>query len=301
MNNAIIKTSRNIPKSIIEKISKPYLAGETLECGLKRARELNKKGFACTLDLLGEEITNKDETLRIKKNYFDLIEGIADSKIDSNVSLKLTSIGLKIDSELCWANLKEILDKAKKTNNFVRFDMEDSSVTQSTIEMYEKANIYYKNCGTVLQAYLHRTQNDINDFYFNDLKNIRLCKGSYRESGRIAYQDYRVIRENYISCSKMMLNSNIYSCFATHDEWIIDFILKYIEENEIPKTLYEFQSLIGVPIEDKLQTIVNNGHKVRYYIPYGSNWYEYSLRRVQENPDVWKNILSSQIFRQIRN
>ena len=175
-------------------------------------------------------------------------------------------------------------------------DMEDSEVTEPTIKMCKKAVNYYSNCGTVLQAYMYRTSGDI-DLLKGPNTNIRLCKGAYKESKDIAIQDYNRIRENYVECAEKMIKNNIYSCFATHDTWIIERIEKLIEKNNFPKKNCEFQALSGVPIDKTLDELVSKGYTVRYYIPYGPDWYPYSIRRIRENPDIWKDTMKAFFFR----
>ena len=174
--------------------------------------------------------------------------------------------------------------------------MEDSEVTEATIRMCKKAVRYYPNCGTVLQAYMHRTDSDI-DLLKSPNTNIRLCKGAYKESKDIAFQDYDKIRSNYLECAKKMIENNIYSCFATHDLWIIEKIEKMLEDNNYSKKNCEFQALSGVPIDKTLDKLISKGYTVRYYIPYGPDWYPYSLRRIRENPDIWKDTMKAFFFR----
>lgn len=293
INNFIVNISHKLPKSLIGKIASTYIAGESIESGISCVKKLNEKGYCASLNLLGEESKHSSHTKNITQSYIELLDNIHKSKIDCNVSLKLTALGSKINNDLCWSNLKTILNKAKESNTFVRIEMEDSLETQKTINMSLQAKDYYNNCGTVLQACLYRTQNDVNTLFNDSGTNIRLCKGAYKEESHISYQDYRTILENYISCSKKMLDSNIYTCFATHDINIINELVHYIESSNICKNSYEFQSLLGVPIESTLQSLIKNGHKVRYYVPYGPDWYEFSLRRLRENPDAWKNSLKA--------
>ena len=296
LNRIVQSTAPWMPKIVIGRIASVYVAGDKLEDGINLVRKLNKKGFVGTLDLLGEEVKNRRGITKTTNSYCDLIDGIANSGVDCNISLKLTAIGLKVDESLCWDNLSVILDKAKMYNTFVRMDMEDSGVTESTIKMCKKAVNYYPNCGTVLQAYMYRTSDDI-DLLKGPNTNIRLCKGAYKESKDIAIQDYNKIRENYVECAEKMIKNNIYSCFATHDTWIIERIEKLIEKNNFPKNNCEFQALSGVPIDKTLDELVSKGYIVRYYIPYGPDWYPYSIRRIRENPDIWKDTMKAFFFR----
>jgi len=296
LNGIIVRTAPWMPKFVIGRVASVYVAGDKLEDGLKLSKLLNSKGFSATLDLLGEEVHNRKETNRVRDAYCELLEGIENFGIDCNVSLKLTALGLKLDEELCWDNLTMVLDKAREYNNFVRLDMEDSSITQATIDMCMKAKEYYPKCGTVLQAYMRRTIDDINSLAEHDT-NLRLCKGAYKESEDIAYQSYQDVRDNYMKSSKLMMEKEIYIGFATHDEWLIKEIEALIKKKNYPKNKYEFQALSGVPIDKTLERLRDGGHKVRYYIPYGPEWYAYSLRRMRENPDIWKYTLKAFFFR----
>lgn len=259
LNGIVVSTAPWMPKFVIGRIASVYVAGDKLEDGIDLVRKLNKKGFVGTLDLLGEEVKNRRGITKTTQAYCDLIEGIANAGVDCNISLKLTAIGLKVDEGLCWDNLSVILDKAKTYDTFVRMDMEDSEITEPTISMCKKAEKYYSKCGTVLQAYMHRTNSDI-DLLKSPNTNIRLCKGAYKESKDIAFQDYNKIRTNYLECAEKMIKNNIYSCFATHDLWIIERIEKMLEENNYPKDNCEFQALSGVPIDKTLDDLISKGY-----------------------------------------
>tara|TARA_B100000029_G_scaffold114305_1_gene106803 strand:- start:1006 stop:1920 length:915 start_codon:yes stop_codon:yes gene_type:complete len=296
LNSIVVGTAPLMPKFMIGKIASVYVAGDSLKDGLKLAKKLNARGFSATLDLLGEEVENRKQTNQIRNSYCDLLDGIANWGIDCNVSLKLTALGLKIDEELCWDNLSVVLDKAKEYNNFIRLDMENSEVTDSTIEMCKKGQNYYSRCGTVLQSYMKRTLDDIDLLNSHDA-NIRLCKGAYKENEEIAYQDYQEIRDNYLKSTEKMMDNGIYVGLATHDKWLIEELEKLIEKKSYNKNMYEFQALSGVPIDKILERLIDEGHKVRYYIPYGPEWYAYSLRRMRENPDIWKDTLKAFFFR----
>ena len=296
LNRLVVGSAPLMPKFVIGRVASVYVAGDKLKDGLELAKKLNSKGFTATLDLLGEEVKNRKETNKIKQSYCDLLDGIANYGIDCNISLKLTALGLKIDENLCWDNLSVVLDKAREHNNFVRMDMEDSTVTDTTIKMCKKGKSYYPKCGTVLQAYMRRTSDDI-DILKTHNANIRLCKGAYKESEEIAYQDYQEIRDNYMINAKKIMDNGIFIGLATHDEWLITKLEELIEKNNYKKTNYEFQALSGVPIDKTLERLIAAGHKVRYYIPYGPEWYAYSMRRMKENPDIWKYTLKAFFFR----
>jgi len=285
-----------MPRFMISKIASLYVAGDKLDDGLELAKKLNAKGFAATLDLLGEEVKNRKQTNRIRNSYCELLDGIANKGIDCNISLKLTALGLKIDEDLCWDNLSVVLDKAKVYDNFVRLDMENSEVTDATINMCQKGQKYYPKCGTVLQSYMKRTLNDIDTLNSHNT-NIRICKGAYKESEEIAYKSYQDVRDNYLKSAEKMMDCKIYIGLATHDLWLIAKLEEMIERKNYKKNMYEFQALSGVPMDKTLEKLIENGHKVRYYIPYGPEWYAYSLRRMRENPDIWKDSLKAFFFR----
>ena len=296
LNGIVVRTAPYLPKFIIGKIASRYVAGDSIEEGISLVQKLNQKGFSGTLDLLGEEVTDITKASKITKSYCDILDAIEDAGVDCNISLKLTSMGLNIDREICWSNFKMVLDIAKKSNNFIRIDMEDSSVTQLTIDMYKRAKAYYPKVGTVLQAYMKRTIGDVSDL-LDDNPNLRICKGAYKESEDIAYQGREEIRNNYLQAASMMLSKGAYVALATHDTILIKSLEEMIAEKEFSPDTYEFQALSGVPVEKTLERLVEGNHKVRYYIPFGSEWHAYSLRRMKENPDIWKYTLKALFFR----
>ncbi len=279
-----------LPKFFVGMVAKKYIAGVTLEEAVVKVKSLNQQGFLITMDVLGESVSKKEETIVPLKTYLDVLDTIHKEKLDGNISLKLTQFGLTIDPEFCWRNLKQILDKAKEYNIFVRIDMEDSSVTDLTLDMYRRAKAYYSNIGTVIQGYLHRSADDVQKLVKEGV-NLRICKGIYKESYHIAFQDRSEIRDNTTNLIRYMLNNNQYVAIASHDLQIINEVRQYIESKEIPKDRYEFQSLLGVPIDNTLKDLLANGYKVRYYVPFGSEWYAYSTRRLYENPDLGGYIL----------
>ena len=296
LNGIVVRTAPYLPRFIIGKIASRYVAGDSIEEGIALVQKLNQKGFSGTLDLLGEEVTDITKASKITKSYCSILDAIEDAGVDCNISLKLTSMGLNIDREICWSNFKKVLDTAKKSNNFIRIDMEDSSVTQLTIDMYKRAKAYYPKVGTVLQAYMKRTIDDVKDLLV-DNPNLRICKGAYKESEDIAYQGREEIRNNYLQAASMMFSKGAYVALATHDTTLIKSLEEMIAEKEISSDAYEFQALSGVPVEKTLERLVEENHKVRYYIPFGSEWHAYSLRRMKENPDIWKYTLKALFFR----
>lgn len=280
-----------MPKSAVRFFSKKYIAGETLEEAVKVVKSLNHKGILATLDVLGESIKNKEEAIKAKEECFDVQNAIVKYNLNSNLSIKPTQLGLSIDEEFACLQLKELAEKAKVINNFVRIDMEDSPFTESTIELYKKLFENYKNIGIVLQAYLKRTYSDV--VTLNKIgTNYRLCKGIYVESANIAYKDKQAIRDNYVKCLESMLKNNNYVGIATHDEYLINEAYRLIKELNIPKGRFEFQMLLGVR-EDLRDKINSDGYKIRIYVPFGKDWYAYSIRRLKENPQIAGYIFKS--------
>jgi len=274
------------PKVFIGQVAKRYIAGVTLEDGLQTIAGLNSRGYLGTMDVLGESITDKAGTETPMRLYQALIHELGNNPdLRTGISVKLTQLGLDIDEEFAWGNLKKLLDFAREIDLFMRIDMEDSSVTSKTLQMFERAHEYYPNTGIVLQAYLHRSEEDMKHLMDLDA-NIRLCKGIYKESPEIAFQGKEKIRENYIKLGKMYLDAGKYLAIATHDDHLIDHLHTYIANKNIPDAQYEYQALLGVPIDNILNTLVEEGHKVRIYVPFGEEWYAYSSRRLKENPDI---------------
>lgn len=285
INNLIVGFVRIMPKAVVKIFAQKYIAGETLQDAVKVVRDLNKKGIHATIDVLGESVKNKEESITAKNQCLEVLDAIYKYNLMANLSVKPTQLGLLIEKEFAVNQLKEIADRAKAGKNFVRIDMEDSSVTDAILNLYrclrkEKCD----NVGIVVQAYLKRTLSDVITFNRLDT-NYRLCKGIYIEPESIAYKDKQKIRENFLNLLRMMLKDGNYVGIATHDDYLVDGAYKLIEELNIPKDRYEFQMLYGVK-EDLRDKINADGHKIRIYVPFGIQWYEYSIRRLKENPQV---------------
>jgi len=284
VNKAIVKLVKWLPRGIVHIFAKKYISGEQLDDAVRVTKELNAKGICTTIDVLGEAITDAAEARAAKDEVLRVLKAIDEHKLDANVSLKPTQFALAFDENLAYSLIEEIVIKAKEYNNFVRIDMEDSPFTQKTIDLFTKLRSKYDNVGIVLQAYLRRTVNDVK--YLNDFgTNYRLCKGIYVEPEEIAYKDKQEIRDNYLRALELMLDNGNYVGIATHDKYLIDNAYKMIEEKNIDKSKFEFQMLYGVT--ENLRDMINSdGYKIRVYVPYGSHWYPYSVRRLQENPQV---------------
>ncbi len=281
-----------VPKPIVGYFSKNYIAGPTLDDAVATVKDLNAKGMMATMDLLGEESMNKEEAEAAVAEYMRIIQTIDENKLDCNLSIKPTQMGLLIDKEYCFNNIRTIVAEATKHNNFVRIDMEDNTTTSNTIAMYLRLKEEFgDHVGTVIQAYLRRTSNDINGLITHKA-NLRFCKGIYVEDRKIAYKDMSIINENYKFNLEKLLSNNCYTGIATHDEILVWHALSLIEKFKLKPEQYEFQMLLGVD-EQLRQIIVDSGHRLRVYVPYGKEWYAYSTRRLKENPKMAGYVLKS--------
>ncbi|MFL2500337.1 MAG: proline dehydrogenase family protein [Candidatus Neomarinimicrobiota bacterium] len=295
INYLIIQIIPFLPKVFVRLVASPYIAGITDDEMLLNVQKLNNKGYDVAIDILGEHVKTEQEATEITERYANLYDRIASQKLNANLSIKLSHIGQDLGYDFVKSNLMILVNAAKKHNNFLRLDMENSPYTSETINLYKKAFESYSNVGIVLQAYMHRSKDDL-DKLANEKFNVRICKGIYIESEDIAFRDYQKIRDNYIVLVQQALIKGAYVGIASHDEYLIDKLYLWIKENQIPTTQYEFQILHGVPMEKKLQQLIKEGNKVRVYVPYGDNWYDYSVRRLKENPKmagyIIKNIFS---------
>ena len=299
INYFIIQIIPFLPKIFIRLVASPYIAGITDDQMLVNVKKLNDKGYDVAIDILGEHVTTDRDATQITERYANLYDRIASQGLDANLSIKLSHIGQDLGYELVRKNLMILINAAKKHNNFLRLDMENSPYTSETINLYKKAFEIYPNVGIVLQAYMHRSIDDI-DMLANKMFNVRICKGIYIESEDIAYRGYEKIRSNYIALVQRALTKGSYVGIASHDEYLINTLYAWIKDNKISPSQYEFQVLHGVPMEKKLQQLIKEGNKVRVYVPYGDNWYDYSVRRLKENPKMAGYIIKN-IFSRIFN
>src|SRR5919204_4273756 len=274
-----------VPKPVVQAISSRYIAGRRLEDACRVVRNVNERGKMATVDVLGEEITEPAEAEAIRDAYVEVLAAVEDNELDSNVSVKPTALGLKLGYDLCRENLEAVVVDAAGRGNFVRIDMEDSSCTDDTLSLYrDLRKAGHENVGVVLQAYLRRTLDDV--AALADLRpNVRLCKGIYVEPFQIAYQGDEGIRENYVEALEALLDNGCYVGIATHDEWLLRQSAAIVEERALGVDEYEFQMLLGVR-EERGDELVRDGHRLRIYVPFGEEWYAYSLRRLQENPKI---------------
>lgn len=289
------------PKKFIWIFSRPYISGETLEDALRVSKDLNSKNIKVTLDVLGEFIKTPDEAELNKKEYLNLIDISCKNHIDGNFSLKPTSFGLLIDKDICLNHIREIVAKAAFYNGFIRIDMEDSPCTDDEIKLFRKLKAEFPgNVGLVVQAYLKRTLKDLEEMM--DMKNsnfplsYRLCKGIYVEQEAIAYKKYEEINQHFLEDLEFMFRNKIHAGIATHDKLLVDGAYKLIEKYNVPKNMYEFQMLYGVTPKLR-ESIVNKGHTMRVYVPFGKQWFGYSTRRLKENPKMASHIIKAIFYK----
>jgi proline dehydrogenase len=298
LDRAIVSALPAVPKPIVRRISSRYIAGETVDEACHVVEGLNAAGKMATIDVLGEEITTPEEARHIAYAYDDVFRAIRDRELDSNVSVKLTGLGLKLGRDVARKNLERTVRGAAELGNFVRIDMEDSSCTDDTLALYrELREEGLDNVGVVLQARLRRTQADIEALA--DLKpNVRLCKGIYVEPLKIAYQDFDQVRASFVHALETLLENGSYVGIATHDEWLLTEGARLVGKHGRAQQEYEFQMLLGVR-EQRGDQLVAEGHRLRIYVPFGEQWYAYSLRRLQENPKIAGYIASDTLGRLI--
>jgi len=301
INKLISSILPYFPKKFIWIFSRSYIAGETIEDAIRVSKELNNQKIKVTLDVLGEFIKNLDEAERNKKEYLNLIDFTIGNGIDGNFSLKPSSFGLLIDRELCYNHIREIVAKAASVNSFIRIDMEDSTCTDMEIELYRRLKAEFpKSVGLVLQAYLRRTYSDIEkmlDIHTPESPlNFRLCKGIYVEPASIAYKKYEEINAHYLEDLELMLSKKIFVGIATHDRPLVEGAYNLIKKYDVPKNMYEFQMLYGVTPKLR-ESIVNEGHTMRVYVPFGKEWFNYSTRRLKENPKIASHIIKAIFYK----
>ncbi len=285
LDTLVVTTIPFIPKPLVRHFANPYIAGESLTDAVQTVRNLNRQGICATIDVLGESISRPDEADSAVRNYLEVIEAIKNNELDANISIKPTQFGLGIDPKICYENFTRIVNKLREYDNFVRIDMEDSPFTTLTFDLYKQVVNDYPKTGIVIQSYLRRTQKDLDDILIPANANIRLCKGIYVEPAEIAFKDYDVVRKNYISLLENSLKAGLYVGIATHDEMLVWDAYRIIKKLGLSPDKYEFQMLLGVT-EKLRHRIVKDGHKMRVYVPFGKDWYPYSIRRLKENPRI---------------
>ena len=301
LNRLLANALPYMPQKLIWIFSKRYIAGETIDDGIKACRKLNQQGIEVTVDLLGEFIGTIEQAEENKKKYIEIIERFIKEGIVGNFSLKPTMFGLLIDKEICFENIEEVVRYAAEKKSFIRIDMEDSQCVDVELEIFRKLQQKYStHVGLVLQAYMRRTKNDLLNMSNIQVKenplNFRLCKGIYVEPKHIAFKEFEEVREHYLDDLKYMFEHNMYVGIATHDKYLVEQAMNIIKEENIDKTKYEFQMLYGVTPELR-SSIVKQGHKMRVYVPFGKDWFGYSTRRLKENPKMASFIVKALFFR----
>jgi proline dehydrogenase len=295
-NRALTRLLPAVPKPVVQRISRRYIAGSGCGDAMKAVRELNAQGKSATVDVLGEEITREDEAAAITALYREVLGAIEQERLDATISIKLTGLGLKLDPDLARANVEELVRDAAGRGNVVTIDMEDSSTTDDTLALFRALREGgHDNVGIVLQASLRRTVDDVRALA--DLRpTVRICKGIYIEPEAIAFRDYEAVRANFVRALEALLDSGAFVGIATHDEWLIGEGRRLVAERGLGHDDYEFQMLLGVRPE-RGDELVAEGRGLRVYVPFGEQWYEYSLRRLQENPKIAGYVASDTLGR----
>lgn len=292
-NRLLVTSLPLVPKPIVGRVASRYVAGETLEDALRIIRKLNAEGAMATLDVLGEEVHEREKATASVDEYVRALQAIAAQQVDSNVSIKPTMLGLKIDEGFCRDNIERIVATAKEHGNFVRIDMEDNTTTDATLRMYRDLHARYGNVGVVLQAYMRRTLRDIAELPKQGA-NVRICKGIYVEPRVIAWKGYDTVRANYLQALEKLIAFGVYPAIATHDEYLACQAVAMVDKHGLSRDQYELQMLLGV--DDQLRKIlIEGGHRLRVYVPYGRDWYPYSIRRLRENPEVARHVLRAML------
>ena len=282
-----------VPKFIVGRVARRYVAGETLDDAAHTIRSLNAEGAMTTVDVLGEEVKDPSKADDAVAEYLRLLDRINSEKLDANVSIKPTMLGLNIDERLCRDNVSTIVARAAEYSNFVRIDMEDHSCTDGTLRIYREVLAEMGNAGIVLQAYMRRTPTDITDLL--PLKpNVRICKGIYREPRTIAWKAFETVRSSFIYATEKLLENDCYVGIATHDPHLVWAGMRAVDRLGLSTERYEFQMLHGVDPELR-RIILGEGHRLRVYVPYGQDWYPYSVRRLRENPTVAQHVIRAML------
>jgi proline dehydrogenase len=292
LNHLMVSTLQLLPKRLVRPFAMRYISGENLEDAVRVIRNINSLNMMATVDVLGENISTREEALMAVRAYEEALHSIQENHLQANLSIKPTEFGLKMDEEFCYANVKNLFILARTYGNFVRIDMEDSSTTDATVKLYQRLRSEgFENGGVVIQAYLKRSEGDIKPL-MERKANVRLVKGIYLEPEAIAFKDPEEIRANFLRLLKMLLEAKCYVAIATHDDFLVQGAYRYIQEMKLEKSDYEFQMLYGVRMKLRDQ-IVASGHRMRIYVPFGQHWYSYSMRRFQENPTVARYVLQA--------
>ncbi|MFM8771731.1 MAG: proline dehydrogenase family protein [Candidatus Kapaibacterium sp.] len=284
-NSLVVATLPIIPKRIVKAIAQRYIAGDTLADAVAVTQDLMRKGACSTIDVLGEFVSSRERATSETASQAKVIDAIRDNGLDSYLSVKLTSLGLDIDQDFAYANLRSLVERAKSFGLFVRMDMENTPYTDVTLDFYRRLRGEgFDNVGVVIQAYLHRSESDIRSL-LDYAPSVRLCKGIYVEDASVAIKDPDDIRANYRKLLGLLLSSEARTHIATHDEQLIADAERQVQQARPTRENVEFQMLLGVR-EDRRDSLIKSGQRVRIYVPFGDDWYGYSTRRLKENPQV---------------
>lgn len=292
-NRLLVSTLPLVPKALVGRVAARYVAGETLDDAVAAVRNLSAQGAMSTIDVLGEEVAEREKATAAVEEYVRVFDAIDKYKLDSNVSIKLTLLGLKIDEGFCRDNVDRIAQVASKYGNFVRIDMEDHTTTDATLRIYHELQPRYGNLGVVFQAYMRRTLSDIDNLPEKGAS-VRLCKGIYVEPRKVAWKGFDTVRANFLLALEKLLARGIYTGIATHDEYLACAASGLVDKYGLKRDQYEFQMLLGVD-EELRRILIASGHRLRVYVPYGRDWYPYSMRRLRENPEVARHVLRAML------
>jgi len=295
LDKAVVWTLPFVPKLLVKKASSKYIAGDSLDDAIQVVKKLNREGCCTTLDVLGEFITKKEEANTALNDYLAALEHIHTEKVDCNISVKLSMFALQLDAEYCYDMIRKLVQRAKELDIFVRLDMEDSPSTTATLKTYSRLRSEFDNVGFVIQAYMRRSLKDIHQMMREHGQvNVRLCKGIYIEPREIAYKNMALINSNYTLLLEELLKNKSYVGIATHDEKLVWEACRIINELKLKPNQFEFQMLYGVD-EQLRRIIVKEGYKLRVYVPFGQKWYEYSTRRLKENPAIALHVIKGML------
>ena len=283
-NRMLVTTLPLVPRPVVRHFSRRYVAGDTLDEAVATVKDLNALGAMATLDVLGEEVLDAERSREFTEECVRVLEAIEREGIDSNLSIKLTMFGLEIDEALAHDNAERIVARAKELGNFVRIDMEDHTTTDATLRIYHDLHGRFGNVGCVFQSYMRRTLSDVGGLP-EEGANVRLCKGIYIEPRPVAWKGYEVVRRNFVAALEKLFRQGAYVGIATHDEYLVCAAVELIDRFGLGREEYEFQMLLGVD-EELRDLLIAEGHRMRIYTPYGSEWYAYSMRRLRENPEI---------------
>ena len=290
----VVWTLPAVPRFIVGKVASRYVSGETLADAVETIHRLNGEGAMATVDLLGEEVTEREKATTALAEYHRIFDAIREHGLDCNVSVKLTQLGLEIDEEFCRDNADRLVRQAVEHGRFVRLDMEDRHSTDATLRIYRHLHQRHGgHVGVVFQSYMRRTLRDIGELPAEDA-NVRLCKGIYIEPRHTAWKGYETVRLNFIAALEKLFRQGVYVGVATHDEHLVCAAVAMIDKLAIPRERYEFQMLLGVDAELR-RILIDGGHRLRVYVPYGRDWYQYSTRRLRENPKVAGHVMRAML------